>query len=170
VNRRVAERRKWSKFGDCAGVGPGPELNVTYQSHEIVRLDCRPRLSSEDPAVSVEELIDPLKMLRAEGKFVTCSNCGKPGHWSLKCPERVKNRPVGYEPEELGLDKPRPPKPDTAAAASASASASPLAKPANSSSPGTNGADKYVPLHLRNAGNVRFERDESDTIRSVLRL
>jgi hypothetical protein len=43
VNANVAARRKWSKFGVCAGEPRGPEKNITYMSHETINLDFRPR-------------------------------------------------------------------------------------------------------------------------------
>jgi len=73
TSKGVAERRKWKKFGDLKGVGPGPEENVTYLSREIIKLDLAGQ--KEVPVESVK-----IK--------VVCSNCGEPGHWSLKCPKR----------------------------------------------------------------------------------
>lgn len=48
VNRNVAERRLWRKFGDCEGQGVGPEPNVTHKSNERIYLDLRPRILGPD--------------------------------------------------------------------------------------------------------------------------
>lgn len=35
VNKRVEARRKWKKFGECAGLPPGPEKVITTVAEEI---------------------------------------------------------------------------------------------------------------------------------------
>ena len=38
VNKHCIARRQWAKFGDCKGLPPGPEQNITYQSFELIHL------------------------------------------------------------------------------------------------------------------------------------
>lgn len=86
VNRNVLYRRRLTKFGDCTGLPPGPEKNVTYHTHENIKLvlKCRKR---ED--VEGEEDDDPLAKLKGTGdSIVVCRHCGETGHWTLKCPQR----------------------------------------------------------------------------------
>jgi translation initiation factor 3 subunit G len=73
TSKGVAERRKWKKFGDVKGVGSGPEENVTYPSRETIKLDLGGQKEAPVESVKIK---------------VVCSNCGEPGHWSLKCPKR----------------------------------------------------------------------------------
>jgi len=35
INKRVEERKRWRKFGECAGLPPGPEKVITSVSEEI---------------------------------------------------------------------------------------------------------------------------------------
>lgn len=39
VSKSVAARKKWSKFGDCAGKGPGLEANISTVSPDEIQLD-----------------------------------------------------------------------------------------------------------------------------------
>jgi len=87
VNKNIAERRKWKKFGDCAGVGPGPEENVTITSTELMKLDLRPKKREEE---NKEE--DPV---RITSNTLICRNCGQEGHFTLRCPKRSQLRPNG---------------------------------------------------------------------------
>jgi len=84
VNKNVAERRQWKKFGDCANVPPGPEENITNSSAELIKFELRPR---KRDAVNKEETV--LERLLPQGSMVVCRNCGATGHWTLKCPKPI---------------------------------------------------------------------------------
>lgn len=95
VNKHVLARRKWKKFGDCAGLEAGPENNVTYVSHENINLVLKPR-KREDVQ---EEEEDPLSKLNKNDSIVVCRHCGETGHWTLRCPKRDQIVPKGQTAE-----------------------------------------------------------------------
>jgi len=91
VNKNVAKRRKWAKFGDCTGLPPGPEENVTYTSLELIKLDLRPRKRTQEadnPDISKPGLVQ-------------CRFCGETGHWTVKCPKRGQIVPQGMNKDSL---------------------------------------------------------------------
>jgi translation initiation factor 3 subunit G len=103
VNKNVAARRRWAKFGACTGLPEGPENNVTYTSHEQIHLDVRPKLSARGESGDVEHKDEPsaLDLLQPDKAIVVCRNCGETGHWTLKCPKRNKIVPTGFSEENL---------------------------------------------------------------------
>lgn len=94
VPRRVIERQSWKKFGECAGLPPGPEPNVTYTSIEVINLDLRPKKREEEKEES------SLDKLSAQASIVVCRHCGSTGHWTLKCPKRSQITPSGVSMDE----------------------------------------------------------------------
>jgi len=85
-NKHVLARRQWKKFGDCAGLPPGPEENITYVSVEKIVLDLSGRKKEEEG-----ELFDKIKGTKES--IVVCRFCGGTGHWTLKCPKRSEAQP-----------------------------------------------------------------------------
>lgn len=151
VNKHVLSRRKWSKFGDCSGLPPGPETNITYVSFEVINLDLRPKKRGEE-----EKEEDSLQKLKESASIVVCRNCGETGHWTLKCPKRSEISPFGASkpPEEE--------KPGSAGGSSSSGDA-------RGSSAGE--SNKYVPMHLRNvAGSSASGSASGDNKRGVSSL
>lgn len=128
VNKKVEERRKWSKIGDCAGQPPGPEPNITTKASDIIHLNTKPTFPGEEEhgcssgssagAATHATFVDVL--LKKEGKVVTCSNCGEAGHFSLKCPKRQHIVPPTKDNDS---DYPQTDKIVSAAATSSSTSA-----------------------------------------------
>jgi len=158
VNKNVVSRRKLEKFGDCANDGSGVQPNVTYQSGESIRLELRPRKphESKDVDSSVQKLVD-----RGDS-IVVCRNCGKTGHWTLKCPERRK---IGMSQEELSHSLPdESENPETPSPA-------PGGGGGGSGSGGGGGSGgKYVPPNMRLGANERgqrprYDRDDSNTLK-----
>ena len=99
ANKRVLERQQWRKFGDCEGLAPGPEPNVTYTSIEVINLDLRPKKREEEKE---ESGLD--KLAGSQASIVVCRNCGETGHWTLKCPKRSEIKPFGDKmDDEKGL-------------------------------------------------------------------
>jgi len=83
INKNVARRRKWAKFGRCAEVGPGPEPNVTYVSPDTIPLNLKPRKrEEEDPTPEFQAKLEKLD------KVVVCRYCHGTDHYSMKCPKR----------------------------------------------------------------------------------
>jgi translation initiation factor 3 subunit G len=75
VNKNVEARKRWAKFGDCNGLPPGPETNITSQIVDLVELN----LNQKEEKKKEEEPVLPI------GATV-CRRCGKTGHWTLRCP------------------------------------------------------------------------------------
>jgi len=76
MNRRVEERKKWRKFGECANAPRGPEPGITSVGDEVFL----------DLVASGEEG-DAKPKKEGVNIGVICRNCGKSGdHWTLKCP------------------------------------------------------------------------------------
>lgn len=73
---RIAERRQWRKFGDCAQVAPGPEKGITSLADEVT-------LTSSGTVAPVKPKPDTVTMTSAG---VKCRECGRTGHWTAKCP------------------------------------------------------------------------------------
>lgn len=145
VNKHVLARRKWSKFGDCTGLPPGPETNITYVSFEVINLDLRPKKRGEE-----EKEEDSLQKLKESASIVVCRNCGETGHWTLKCPKRTEISPFGAS---------KPPEEDS------------LGGGSSEEKGGGSGGDgnKYVPMHLRNL-NASGGGSSGDSRRGVSSL
>ncbi|XP_031256943.1 eukaryotic translation initiation factor 3 subunit G-like [Pistacia vera] len=82
VNKRVLERRSWTKFGDAVNEDVGTRLTVT--STEDILLE-RPKA----PGSTTEEIIAAGDSLGQKGGAIlmVCRNCGKKGdHWTARCP------------------------------------------------------------------------------------
>lgn len=83
INKRILERRKWKKFGDCEGMKPGPERNITMTAFDDIKLDFRQKKkeTEQDSAAAA-----------AAGKMsiIICRNCGETGHWTLRCPNKKR--------------------------------------------------------------------------------
>lgn len=95
VSKRVLNRRKWAKYGDCTGFPPGPEENVTYKTRENIKLDLKPRTERKE-----EDEDDSLKkQLAGKTSIVVCRFCGEMGHFSLRCPKREEIQAKGVKSE-----------------------------------------------------------------------
>eukprot|EP01114_Cavostelium_apophysatum_P022369 TRINITY_DN806_c0_g1_i1.p1 TRINITY_DN806_c0_g1~~TRINITY_DN806_c0_g1_i1.p1 ORF type:complete len:299 (-),score=74.76 TRINITY_DN806_c0_g1_i1:12-908(-) len=76
VNKRVEERKKWKKFGDCANA-KGIESGVTSVGDETY-IDL---VSTDQDQNAGPKPKDTVNL------GIVCRNCGKVGdHWTLKCP------------------------------------------------------------------------------------
>lgn len=70
----VVERRKWSKFGDCKGLPPGPEPNITHRSTERIALDLRIDGADTEPQPEAPLLA---KLGALQNQVIKCSLCGQ---------------------------------------------------------------------------------------------
>jgi len=78
-NKRVEERKKWKKFGDCAGLPPGPESGITSIGEEVF-------LTLGTSQQREEEKKDASNV----PANVQCRTCLKTGdHYTLKCPYKA---------------------------------------------------------------------------------
>jgi len=76
INKRVEDRKRWRKFGDCSSLPPGPEPGVTSITDETFieqkgKEDQKKDLSTGQPI------------------SVTCRKCSG-DHWTVKCPYKDK--------------------------------------------------------------------------------
>jgi len=76
VNKKVDERRKWKKFGECAGV-KGPEPGITNIAEECFIDMILPAGEQQDSKSNKKDQNISIG--------IVCRNCGK-DHWTLKCP------------------------------------------------------------------------------------
>ncbi|XP_010419184.1 PREDICTED: eukaryotic translation initiation factor 3 subunit G-A-like [Camelina sativa] len=84
-SKRVAERRRWAKFGDAVNDDEAGGSCLTMVSTEEIYLE-RPKALSgtrqEETKPSVPQFDKPGAVL------MICRNCGKKGeHWTARCPE-----------------------------------------------------------------------------------
>eukprot|EP01097_Dermamoeba_algensis_P000976 TRINITY_DN1360_c0_g2_i1.p1 TRINITY_DN1360_c0_g2~~TRINITY_DN1360_c0_g2_i1.p1 ORF type:complete len:283 (-),score=90.65 TRINITY_DN1360_c0_g2_i1:193-1008(-) len=78
INKKVEERKKWKKFGECAGLPPGPEKGITSTGDEV-NLD----LSKKKQEVEKPEVKEPTVL------NIQCRTCGGT-HWTSRCPLKDK--------------------------------------------------------------------------------
>lgn len=97
VSKGALGRKKWAKFGACAGMPPGPEENITYVSVEVIVLDLAGK-ADEKEAKAQDQLMDKLA---SGGAVFQCRLCGETGHFTLKCPKRNSAAPRGQVAEEI---------------------------------------------------------------------
>ncbi len=159
INKRVVERRKWKKFGACAGFPPGPEENVTYVSTEKIVLDFSAKQDVKEdkgPVVTA-----------------TCRFCGGKGHWTLRCPNRTGPPPSGSMPPMEETSGEETSVPASAAASSASASTGkyvaphgrPGAKPSGAAAGFSRGGDDFTTVRVSNLSLDTTETDLQDLFR-----
>jgi len=97
VNKRVEERRQWKKFGECAGLPLGPERGITSLGDEVY-LD----LSGKVQAGEVKtKKLQPSADTNMKISII-CRNCGRTGHWTLKCPYKDKLPTAGGSGSDMG--------------------------------------------------------------------
>lgn len=83
ANSKILERRKWKKFGDSAGLPPGPDSGVTTISDDVY-LSLKVRAPG---AVEAPEENTKIKDLMPGKGIVQCRIC-KGGHWTKECPHK----------------------------------------------------------------------------------
>ncbi|OBZ90358.1 Eukaryotic translation initiation factor 3 subunit G [Choanephora cucurbitarum] len=136
VNKAVAERKKWAKFGEEAGKKAGPDLSTTTIGENIpLKLGSTTGKSAE--AVAEEEAKNKIKA-QAKTKNIACRIC-KGEHFTSKCPYKDTMQPmdeIASTIEAVKLDS---------LDAAAAAAASPSLESVSGSGP-----TKYTPPHLRN--------------------
>ncbi|KAI8083005.1 eukaryotic translation initiation factor 3 subunit G-domain-containing protein [Halteromyces radiatus] len=157
VNKAVAQRKKWAKFGEEEGNKPGPDLSTTTIGENIpLKLGSKAGKSVETAAA--EEAQDKVRS-QLKSKNIMCRIC-KGEHFTSKCPYKDTLQPL----DEI-------------------ASSLEAVKMETSDLSGTNspepvsagGPSKYTPPHLRNkaaaaAGgqggeSMRDRRDDNCTLR-----
>ncbi|SCU88906.1 LAMI_0D11738g1_1 [Lachancea mirantina] len=79
VNKSVAQRKQWKKFGAEANSAPGPDYSTTHLGEEVLL-----RLGTSWKKIEEEE---ERKAKEAKGgeKLITCRTCGG-NHYTMHCP------------------------------------------------------------------------------------
>jgi translation initiation factor 3 subunit G len=81
VNKKVEERKKWKKFGEARDAEPGQrELGISSLGEEIT-MDLSDSSSQVEKKEAEEDVGSNLTII--------CRNCGRTGHWTLKCPYKI---------------------------------------------------------------------------------
>lgn len=80
TSKKTQERRKWTKFGDAAGLAPGPDSGSTTISDDVY-LSLKSKKEVQDTGEKEESLASKLTGVR----IVSCRIC-KGDHWTTKCP------------------------------------------------------------------------------------
>ncbi|ORZ26222.1 eukaryotic translation initiation factor 3 subunit G-domain-containing protein [Absidia repens] len=132
VNKSVAQRKKWAKFGEEQGNKPGPDLSTTTIGENIpLKLGSKAGKSVETAAA--EEAQDKVRT-QLKSKNIMCRIC-KGEHFTSKCPYKDTLQPLDEIANSLEAVKME----------------SPAASGANSPEPSSaGGPNKYTPPHLRN--------------------
>jgi len=137
INKRVEERKKWRKFGECAGAPRGPEPGITSVGDEVF-LDLFSADDSSEGKVKKHDVVN---------LGIICRKCGKTGeHWTHQCPYFKTGGPT------LVDDVPRRPEGATATTDANGKYVPPSMR-------------KGGPTGESDRGGERGRRDESATIR-----
>ncbi|KAI8091141.1 eukaryotic translation initiation factor 3 subunit G-domain-containing protein [Gilbertella persicaria] len=146
VNKAVAERKKWAKFGEEQGKKPGPDLSTTTIG-ENIPLKLGSTTGKTADAVAEEEAKDKIKS-QAKAKNIACRIC-KGEHFTSKCPYKDTMQPL----DEIA---------STIEAVKLDGLDTPAETPAS-----TGGPTKYTPPHLRNkAGGASANNGGGESMRS----
>lgn len=143
VNKEVAKRKKWAKFGAEKNSAPGPDFRTTQVGEPVyLRLGTAWKaLEKEEEEKSATEAAKTSTSTR-----IKCRTCGG-AHYTAKCPFKET---LGGDPAISGGASPAP--------------------ESTAGSPAPSAPGKYVPVHLRNRqpgaeGEKRFDRDDSTTLK-----
>ncbi|KAI8340722.1 eukaryotic translation initiation factor 3 subunit G-domain-containing protein [Chlamydoabsidia padenii] len=91
VNKSVAQRKKWAKFGEEQGNKPGPDMSTTTIGENIpLKLGSKTGKSVETAAV--EEAQEKVRA-QSKAKNITCRIC-KGEHFTSKCPYKDSLQPL----------------------------------------------------------------------------
>ncbi|PVU89967.1 hypothetical protein BB559_004850 [Furculomyces boomerangus] len=147
VNKAVADRKKWTKFGQERGNPPGPNISTTNVGEQVFLKISQWGVEKPEEEEQANKALDPSK-----NKLITCRLC-KGNHFTSKCPYKDTLEPI----EEITSGQAKTGGPSTAAIAAAS--------------DGSKRSSSYVPPHLRagakpsTGDSPRDRRDEHPTIR-----
>jgi translation initiation factor 3 subunit G len=143
VNKRIAERKQWAKFGDEAGRPTGPQSDTTSVGEDI---KFNPRQNFR--AIDADKAEDAKKKELVKDTKIKCRICSG-DHWTTKCPFK-----------------------ETMAPESEPAPAAPLDLNADDKGSGSGRGGSYVPPQLRNKAGMtgekmgsKYERDDLATLR-----
>lgn len=161
-NKAIEARRKWRKFGDCLGNGPGLESNVTYPALEDIQLEFKKPIAEEAEAAPV----DPWTTItQPAAGLMQCRLCGAIGdHIFLKCPKRASMGASAVDQKVSG----KAPPPETPSAPSNGAPAEKKYIPPSlrgrteSSAPASSGGDQKAEWPTVRVTNLSDDATEDD--------
>lgn len=163
TNKRIQERRKLAKFGECAGQPLNTtEASIVAQQPESIELVLKPTVRN---SARVDDPLQQLKSSSASGSLVKCNLCGSPEHFSLKCPRRKAMAPTGPGAAASPI-----PTPSTPVTQTVSRPAPTLASASPASAASAVKTDKYVPAHLRRAPGSAPPSATRDSDENTLRV
>lgn len=153
VNKTIAERKLWKKFGLSENDKPGPNPATTITSEEIYMQF----LTNKDEQENEQDEIKK-KLIDSQKGQVKCRLC-KEDHWTKQCPYKDKLEPL--RSSLLGEEKEE----EAAAGGAGAGGPGPQDKKVGGPLPG-----KYVPPSMREGGSKKGEsmmsnRDEASTVR-----
>ncbi|KAI8060220.1 eukaryotic translation initiation factor 3 subunit G-domain-containing protein [Gongronella butleri] len=147
VNKAVAQRKKWAKFGEEQGNKPGPDVSTTTIGENIpLKLGSKTGKSVETAAA--EEAQEKARS-QLKAKNITCRIC-KGDHFTSKCPYKDSMQPLDEIASSLEAVK-----------FEASAESSRANTPEPTAPAPALGGSKYTPPHLRNKGGAAPAQGES---------
>ncbi|KAJ2609945.1 translation initiation factor eIF3 subunit g [Coemansia sp. RSA 1365] len=146
VNRAVAERKKWAKFGAERGAAPGPNISTTTVGEVILLRLSQYAAQQKQQEIEAQQQKEQEKSLAAKSSRILCRNC-RGEHFTARCPYKDTLVPL----EEI------------------TGASSANAEPGASQAEGDKGANSYVPPHMRAGAkavdSMHERRDENPTIR-----
>ncbi|KAI8376338.1 eukaryotic translation initiation factor 3 subunit G-domain-containing protein [Radiomyces spectabilis] len=192
VNKAVAQRKKWAKFGEEEGNKPGPDMSTTTIG-ENIPLKLGSTAGKTVDAAAEEEAADKLRRQLKPTKNIMCRIC-KGEHFTSKCPYKDTLQPLDEIASSLEAVKLEGKKEgwktenmrktwDIFHMASgayiivmnvaADAATADVAGGLGAAAAAAGGSGKYVPVHLRNKGGAApagesmrdMKRDDTATLR-----
>ncbi|KAJ3075153.1 translation initiation factor eIF3 subunit g, partial [Quaeritorhiza haematococci] len=90
ASQEVAERKKWTKFGEAYGLKAGPDSNSTSYGEKVFL-----KLSQGQKEIETQEAADEAnkKSLLLSKSKISCRIC-KGDHWTSKCPFKDTHQPL----------------------------------------------------------------------------
>jgi len=152
VNKAMAERKRWSKFGDEQGKKPGLDMSTTTIG-ENVHL----KLSAGTKHIEVaKETGDVALKEQLKGKRILCRLC-KGDHFTLKCPYKDTLAPLedileGSKDSGIASPSDRPTSPEPTVGAGGGGGGG-----------GGSGGSKYIAPHLRSKGTSGAKEGSSES-------
>ena len=112
INKKVEERKKWKKIGECANLPDGTDRGVTNISDPIFIEPPANKLKNKDKKnIGLNQKSQfPAVLLPSINSNLKCRNCQKIGHWTKDCPypkqtvdqkkdnKKEDNKPQRYRP------------------------------------------------------------------------
>jgi translation initiation factor 3 subunit G len=101
IKKSVWERSQWSKFGQAVDDKIyKPLYGEEFTIDLLGRKNC-----DENNTTTHGEHIKDYSEAENKNKTIFCRNCGKKGHWTMKCPSKKKEKQPTTDPKKLSAPK-----------------------------------------------------------------